>query len=154
MVGSLRCALNDFYEEQEYKGNSPATLLYYRSTVERFLRQAKVSALEELTEAAIRKWLVSNRHLSHASLRTYDRALRVVTNWLHRRGYLAESPMKDLPKPASRATSIVTFTRGDVAAMLGKARRRRNPYRDAALIILLLDTGLDAANRRVDGETA
>lgn len=118
MVDSLRSALNDFYEEQEYKGNSPATLVFYRSTVERFLRQARVSTLEEVSEAAIRKWLVSDKGLSRASLRTYDRVLRVVTNWLYRRGYLADNPMEVLPKPASRPASIVTFTRSDVAAML------------------------------------
>lgn len=142
MDASLRPAIEDFFEEQEYKGNSPATVDFYRTNVEHFLRDTGITELDQFTETRVRRWLIGHKHLSRATLRTYDRALRVVSNWLHHRGYLETNPMSRLPKPASRATTIVTFKRPEVVAMLDEARRRRNQLRDRALILLLLDTGI------------
>ncbi|MEJ2288285.1 MAG: hypothetical protein P8Y02_06470, partial [Deinococcales bacterium] len=55
---TLEGALADFYEDQEYKGNSPATLRYYRTTLHRFQRDSGVVYLDELNESRIRSWLV------------------------------------------------------------------------------------------------
>jgi len=139
---TLQAAISDFLEDQEYKGNSPATLRYYRTTLARFLRDTGSTSLEELTATSIRAWLVSHRSVSRATLATYDRCLRVVTRWLYYRGYVLENPMVTLPKPKVKPTHLTVFTEGDIKAMLRCAKTRRNPLRDEALITLLLDTGL------------
>lgn len=135
-------ALADFYAEQEYKGNRPATLLYYRKSFTRFLADTGITHLSQLTPSVVRGWLLEHRGLSPNTLATYDRALRVFTGWLHRRGYLAASPMAELPKPRGRRVEVDTFTADEVRAMLEVARSRYQPLRDTALLILLLDTGL------------
>lgn len=142
MPDSLGVALEEFYEEQTYKGNSSATVLYYRTNVAHYLKDANVTTLENFTTASVRSWLVRHAHLSSTTLRTYDRSLRVVANWLHRRGYLAKNPLADLPKPKATQPVIATLTAADLAAMFVEARRRRNPLRDAALLTLLIDTGV------------
>jgi integrase/recombinase XerD len=139
---SILDALEEFYAEQEYKGNRPATLLYYRKNFEHFLKDTGVVDLGEFEEGVIRRWLLAHRTLSPNSLATYDRCLRVFAGWLYRRGYVPDSPMGKLPKPKGKRVEIITFTEVEVRAMLADAQRRNHPLRDSALLTLLLDTGL------------
>lgn len=139
---TLPMALEHFYAEQEYKGNRPATLLFYRKSHAHFLKDTGITQLEQFTSDVVRGWLIQHRGLSPNSLATYDRSLRVFAGWLHRRGYLAANPMEALPKPKGRRVEVVTFTADEVRAMLEVARGRNYPLRDTALLILLLDTGL------------
>lgn len=39
---SIFDALEDFYAQQEYKGNRPATLLYYRKNFDHFLKDTGI----------------------------------------------------------------------------------------------------------------
>jgi len=148
----LEWALAEFFEDQRYKGNSPATLRFYQSTLCRFQRDTSITLLEEFSEETIRSWLLAHPSVSKATLATYDRCLRVVGRWLFRRGYLPEDPMRRLPKPKAKLGPLATFTQEDVQAMVRVARTGRNPLRDVALITLLLDTGLrvgEAMNLRL-----
>lgn len=139
---TLEGALADFYEDQEYKGNSPATLRYYRITLHRFRRDSGVVYLDELDESRIRSWLVSHRNVSRATLATHDRCLRVTMRWLAHRGYLDADPMARLSKPKVKKSHLTVFTESDIRGMLQHAMASRNPLRDVALITLLIDTGL------------
>lgn len=138
----LREVMEDFCEDQRYKGNSPATLTFYRDNFEHFLKDTGLETLEELTSSAVRSWLLGHSHLSRTTLATYDRALRVLTGWAWKRGYVRTDPLADLPKPKARRTEPETFTPEQVRAILEAALAGRNPKRNAALVVLLLDTGL------------
>lgn len=149
---TLEEALAEFYEDQRYKGNSVATLRFYRSNLQRFQRDTSTIYLDEYREATIRAWLIAHHGVSKATLATYDRSLRVVGRWLFRRGYLPEDPMERLPKPKAKLAPLATFTEDEVRAMVKVARAGRYPLRDVALITLLLDTGLrigEAMNLRL-----
>jgi integrase/recombinase XerD len=139
---TLQEALTEFCEEQQYKGNSPRTVEFYSETVEHFIKDTGACLLGDFNERRIRSWLLSHRGLSSVTLATYDRALRVLANWLYNRGYVSEHPMKLLPRPKAKRAQVVVFTPAEVMAMLVDAKGRRNPLRDVALIMLLLDTGL------------
>jgi site-specific recombinase XerD len=150
---SFREAFEDFIEDKLYQGARPATIHFYRSNVEHFVRDTGITSLEELTLQAIRRWLLEHKDLSPNTLATYDRCLRVVCNWLERRGYVAESPMRQLPKRHPKRTTIETFSRDDLHAILARCQRSRYPRRDVALVTLLLDTGLrigEAIGLRLD----
>ena len=139
---TFREAFEDFIEDKLYQGARPATIHYYRSNVEHFLRDTGIEQLEELDLQPIRRWLLEHRDLSPNTLATYDRCLRVLCNWLEKRGYVPESPMAQLPKRHPKRTVIETFTREDLQAILARCQQSRYPRRDVALITLLLDTGL------------
>ncbi|HKI56810.1 MAG TPA: site-specific integrase, partial [Trueperaceae bacterium] len=99
-------AVRDFCDDQEYKGNSPATVRYYRSNLGRFQRDAEIAAISDFSERKIRRWLVSHRDVSSATLATYDRCLRVFARWLHHRGYVDCNPMANLSKPRNKTRPI------------------------------------------------
>lgn len=141
-AGTLREAFEDFMGDKEYQGARPATLHFYRSNWEHFLADTGIETLEELTPQVIRGWLLEHRDLSPNTLATYDRCLRVITNWFEKRGYVTESPMRHLPKRRTKRTPIETFSREDVQAILARCKRGRCPRRAVALVSLLLDTGL------------
>ncbi len=83
---TVREALDDFIEHKEYQGARPATLHFYRSNWEHFLRDRDITLLDELTLQVIRGWLLDHKHLSPNTLATYDRCLRVIMNWFEKRG--------------------------------------------------------------------
>jgi len=93
----LREAFEDFIDDKDYQGATPATPHFNRSNWEHSLRDTGMSPLEELTLPTIRGRLLAPKHLGPNTLATYDPCLRVITNWLEKRGYVEQSPMQDLP---------------------------------------------------------
>jgi len=139
---SIREAFNDFLEDKDYQGVRPKTIDFYKRNFDHFLRDTGVEWLEDVTEGVIRSWLLGHRHVSGATLATYDRSLRVTFNWFEKRGYVGASPMVNLPKRRTPRTTVDTFTRVEVQEIMKIAKSGRNPRRDVALVTLLLDTGL------------
>lgn len=141
-TATIREAFDDFLGDKEYQGARPATLHFYRSNWEHFLRDTGIESFDELTLKTIRGWLLEHRNLSPNTLATYDRCLRVITNWFEKRGYVDESPMKHLPKRKPTRTQIETLSREHMQKILERCRRGRTTRRDTALFTLLLDTGM------------
>ena len=129
-VGSLHDAFEDFIADKEYQGVSPATIHFYRRNWAHFLSDTGVDTLAGLSAASVRGWLLNHRHLSPTTLATYDRSLRVTMNWLEKRGYLADNPMRTLPKRRTPRALIDTFSRGDVQAILAQSKEGRHPQRE------------------------
>jgi integrase/recombinase XerD len=139
---TIKEAFAEFVAEYEYRGCTERTIGFYKEQLRFFLKDTKITYLEELTETTIRSWLIARRHLSPNTLQTYDKGLRVICRWFHNRGYLPEFPMAKLPKPRGKTQEIAVFTSEDIKAMLANTDERREGCRDKALILLLLDTGM------------
>lgn len=135
-------AVTDFLEEKEYQGVSPATITYYERRINTFQEHSNAQELRDFTARAGRKWLMSYEDVSRNTLANYDRALRVFSNWLSKRGYVDDSPMDSLSQPKEVPTKVQTFTAKEVARILDVAQDRTNPLRDTALITTLVDTGI------------
>lgn len=128
-------AIAEFYEEQDYKGNAPATLNFYKENFDHFLKDTGITTLDEFTEPAIRAWLMEHKDLSRTTIATYDRAIRVLANWLHLRGHIPTHPMAKLVKPrVPRHAPMVVFSPDEVKGMLRAAHKGMNPLRDKALV--------------------
>ena len=149
----LREAFEDFIPDKQYQGVSPATISFYARNWAHFVRDTGVETFGELTSSVIRSWLLAHQGVTATTLATYDRSLRVTLNWFEMRGYIAESPMKVLPKRRTPRTTVDTFTLAEAQAIIKIAREGRHPRRDVALVTLLLDTGLrigEAIGLRLD----
>lgn len=56
----LREAIHDLSDEQEYKGDSPATIEFYRTNLDHFLRDTGVTEATSFTERSTGKWLIEH----------------------------------------------------------------------------------------------
>lgn len=139
---TLREAFDDFIADKQYQGVSPATVSFYRRNWAHFVRDTGVRTVRELTPKVIRGWLLEHQGVTATTLATYDRSLRVTLNWFEQRGYVPVSPMKSLPKRRTPRTTVDTFTLDEARTILRAALRSRHPRRNAALVTVLLDTGL------------
>ena len=95
---SLREAFDEFIADKKYQGVSPATISFYARNWNHFVRDTGVESVADLSPGVIRSWLLAHQGVTATTLATYDRSLRVTLNWFEKRGYVAESPMKVLPK--------------------------------------------------------
>ena len=76
---------------------------------------------------------------------TYHRVLRTAFRWLVEEEYLRESPLERIKPPIARADQIVPLTPSQIDLLLHATTQSEYPLRNRAIILLLLDTGLRAA---------
>ncbi len=75
----------------------------------------------------------------------FYRTLRTLFLWCVRQGMLDTSPLAAVTAPIVRSDQIQPFSESEVQALLAAAARSRDPKRDQALLLLMLDTGARAA---------
>jgi len=78
-------------------------------------------------------------------VKDYHSALRTLFNWIVAEGALPSSPMERIPVPVDRPDEIEPFTEAHVKALLDASKKTRQPRRDEALLLFLLDTGCRAS---------
>lgn len=141
--------LDAFIKDQRLRGNSPATVAYYREALHRFVKATNLESLDELTEALVVDWRLAmlDDGRNPVTIQTYEKAVRVWCNWLVRKRQIAVSPFADVPRvKAPRNQGYQTFTYDDVQKMMKVARAKGKPNRsrDVAMLAVLLDTGIRA----------
>ena len=119
------------------------------------------SQVSELTETIIRDWVTflqqtpppGNKPLAASSIETYARSVRAFCTWLVQQGELSVSPMRpegypraSLPLPHLVSPSAFEqFVQASVPPAAPGSQVRRQAARDRALLWLLFDTGITAA---------
>lgn len=79
------------------------------------------------------------------TVKDYHATLRTLFNWIVDEGALTTSPMERIPVPVDRPDSIEPFTDAQVKALLEASKKTRQPRRDEAMLLFLLDTGCRAS---------
>jgi site-specific recombinase XerC len=85
--------------------------------------------------------------------RQFVQRMNTIGAMLIREGIIRESAYRSLKLPRVAKLLRAPFTQTEIAAMWGAAQNSRNPERDEALLLLLLDTGMrigEAATLEVD----
>ena len=118
---------------------SPHTIADYRNALNKFIAMQGDDNTRDITTADIARFL-SRQNVSTKTVLNYHIALSALWSWLVREGYAAENIVRKIPRPRPRILAIVPFTETEIKAMLSSLRR--NPERDKAMLLLLLDTGL------------
>lgn len=90
----------------------------------------------------------SQRETRPSTVQTYYRALRAFSNFLLEEGLLADTPLRNVKTPRVPVDQIGPLTAEQLQTLLGAARAGRNPQRDVALLLVLVDTGLRASELR------
>lgn len=76
-----------------------------------------------------------------STVATYHRHIGTFFRWIVAEGALSVSPMARIPSPVDRPDTVEPFTSAQVKALLEASKKTRNPRRDEALLLFLLDTG-------------
>jgi site-specific recombinase XerD len=75
----------------------------------------------------------------------YHSRLQAFFNWLVNEGVVPVSPMQRIKAPLARADQVQPFTQDQITSLYQAAQKSRNPRRDAAIVLFLLDTGVRAS---------
>jgi len=150
-VQERAAALASFYDRCEGRNLSPGTLRFYRDKLTAFTRWLARAGYDDLLLAGLqpthlRDFLTEERKRTSAQqARHCYVSLRVFFGFLADDGVIAESPMGKVDAPKLPKKLIPALTVEQVTALLATCDRDFYGVRDRAMILLLLDTGLRAA---------
>lgn len=144
---ALNRCLEMFLLHQEASRHSPRTVQTYRNTLTTFLDYlagCDVTHPELITATHIRRFFVhlEGRELAGATIQKHARSVKAFCNFLVREEVLDDSPMRKVAMPKADKQVKKPFTTGDIAALLDACDAGLYRWRDRAIVLCLLDTGL------------
>lgn len=144
---TLKTAVDTFIVAQEADGSSPATLRWYRSLLDKFIRFTGDMDLADITTGQIRAYIIDiRRHYAPDTAHAHVRSQHKFWRWSCLE-YGLVNPMRNIRYPAQpRQQAPKAATTGDVARLLA-AIDTNTPIgiRDRAIVAFLIDTGARAA---------
>lgn len=161
----LQDAAEGFLLHQRALGRSPQTLRFYEGRLRRFAwflegasLPTEVTAITpphlrlfmDYLQSATVRWggttPSARRRLRSGGAHAYFRALRAFFTWLEAEELIPESPCRKLKAPKLAQTLIEPLSDEALRRLIDTARHdSRNGRRDLAAMLVLLDTGLRAA---------
>jgi site-specific recombinase XerD len=143
----LTQALEEYLLAKEAEGLSKRTLVKYKQQVEMFATFVDGDRLADITAHDIRLFLaeLNNRKMRPSSRNTYYRSIHAFLCWTIREyGYPFPNPMDWIDPPKVPTRLPPTLSDDAFLAILAACDGGRQPLRDKAILILLLDTGVRA----------
>lgn len=140
---NLSAVRDEYLLNCQIGGKAKGTLDIYSHVTRLFLEY--LGDDPEITPTRIRGfllWLSEVRHQNPTTININCRALRTFVRWLAREGYLTDDPMRDIKTPKVPSKFPNVLSDDELRKMLAIARR--DP-RDNAILLLMLDTGVRAA---------
>ncbi len=155
----LKTAIQQFLIDQELKGNTDRTILFYKKSLNYFTefigKDIKVKDIQ-LTDLKKYQFAIKKRprYQSHpfkptidkpitsVSVQTYIRALRAFLSWMHQEGYIENFTTRfKLPKATKKAIEILSDD--EITAVLkGTKTTTELGLRNHCICSLMLDCGL------------
>lgn len=132
-----------FARHKHAEARSPETLRIYRSAI-RSLAASVEDDLDACTRRAVTDWISTRLdQVKASSVNIEFRALRVFFRWLVDEGELPVSPFDRVKQPKVRLAPPKVYSDSDLKALVRACKGASFSHRrDAALIRLLLDTGM------------
>jgi integrase/recombinase XerD len=156
----LRALIDEYFAALKVAGRSPRTINWYRDNLLEFVRFAerdgRPATLGDLQAPVVRRWLLSlqsrPRRLAPSSVAGRVRTLKAFGTWAASELDLASNPLRAVPLPRIPEQLVPSLRDPEIIALLRAVEGSRDPERDRAIILLLLDTGVrvsEAASLRV-----
>jgi len=151
---SLQQAVQDWRQSHVAAGLSRNTQKSYAGTMEMFARWLALQGipspmLAELNTARVRAYItgmMTSGEYKPTTVRSRTIAIKIFARWCADEGFIREeNPLGRVKNPKAPQKTSKPFTREEVAALLEAAARSRNAIRDTAMMMLMLATGLRAA---------
>lgn len=161
-VFSLEKMKDGFLLEQSCRGNSNATVEYYKGNIYRFVtyleEQGLATDTSSITKEQIKKHILylksakkwaktehieSDEELTSKSVQTYIRALKAWSAWMEDEGYLNEIVSSEIKLPRAVAPAIEILTEGEINEIMKYLDSKKTYHlRDLVIISVMLECGL------------
>lgn len=147
---SLTLARDLFLTAKEAERCTARTVKTYRWTLDKFiawLDTQGVSDAQGITAHRVRLFLAQLDKQGHRAgyIHTYARVVKTWLRFLHADGILPANVMAQVAMPRLDKQILPAYTPDEARALLDACEDALDPERDIALVLLLLDTGVRAA---------
>ncbi len=144
------------------EGKTPSTLRGYKEKLGRFVRWCEDARLQEFSVELIREYILylqtvpmyeghpyhpcNGQPMSQSNVRNHVRVLRGFSSWLHEEAYTIENILQRLKVPKAPKKVMTTLSNEEIERLFA-CLNLNSSYgcRDAAVLLLFLDTGLRCA---------
>ena len=156
-VLELQNLIQGFKLSCQTEGKSPNTIEWYTSFLNRFLQFLKTGGhpteINNIDKTHIRAFILylqqeaktphTRRSLSHFTVQGYVRTLKAFYSWALREEHIRDNPMTKIPVPKAPIKVINTFSLEQLSSLVNLCDRSNGQgYRNLAIILLLLDSGI------------
>ena len=156
----LRDLIDEYFAALKVANRSPRTIGWYRDFLLEFVRfverDGRGATAGDLQAPVVRRWLLSlqsrPRPLAPSSLAGRVRTLKAFGTWVASELDLASNPLRAVPLPRVPEQLVPSLRDPEIIALLRASEGSRDPERDRAIVLLMLDTGVrvsEAAGLRV-----
>lgn len=156
----LQDLIDEYFAALKVAGRSPRTIDWYRDFLLEFVRfverDGRAATGGDLQAPVVRRWLLAlqsrSRQLAPSSLAGRVRTLKAFGTWVASELDLASNPLRAVPLPRVPEQLVPSLRDPEILALLRAVEGSRDPERDRAIVLLLLDTGVrvsEAAGLRV-----
>lgn len=142
----LQQALDTFLIDQQIRGNSSKTILYYTQSIGQYISFVGGSTrLLDVDLQGLREYYfyLSQRDLSSVTIQTYIRALRAFLRWCYDEEFISVNWAEKFKLPKAKKMVIDVLTDDEVYRLLDSFNLRYLIHlRDYCICSLMLDSGL------------
>lgn len=147
---ALTICVDLFLTHQQAQRSTARTVANYRAALGQFtawLRARQVTDPTAITPALVRSYLaeLAGRNLSSWTVHGHARSVKTWLRFLHAEGVMPSDVMAHVAMPRVDRKILPSFTPAELRALLDACQHSQNPERDAAIIMVLLDSGVRAA---------
>ena len=141
----LQSAIEEFLIEQQVRGNTPKTVLYYKQSLGFFTAYTGQMDLDAVTLSLCKRYYIhlTQTGIASTTTQTYIRALRAFLTWAFNEDYIAENIPARFKLPKAQRKTIDVLTDDEVRRLFDCFDTRATiGARNYAICALMLDSGL------------
>ncbi|MEG2720327.1 MAG: tyrosine-type recombinase/integrase [Oscillospiraceae bacterium] len=144
---TLKNAVDEYLIEQQIRGNSKATIYYYKHCLGFFSDYVIdiCKELDTLTVSDCKGYYIhlSSKDVTTVTIQTYIRAVRAFLSWCYFEGYISENIPLKFKLPKSQRKTIDVLTDDEIKRLFDCFKNKDFlSVRNYCLVALMLDSGL------------
>ena len=141
----MKDIISAYLLDLEAAGRSPLTIASYRQHLTELAQFFGGKGIRRLSAKDLRAYLVSLSNLKPSTIRTRSTIFSCFLAWCVQEGIIKENPMTHVRRPKKASQRREVFSTRELVALFKALDGTHSPARNKAMICLLLDCGLRAA---------
>ena len=148
--------ITSFLNDITARGLSPQTWKRYHDDLhdlEKFLRRRSTSQIDQVNTDKLRAYLANlltktstrKKRFSEFTVEGKYRSIKTFFNFCHAEKYIAENPMTRVRRIKLPKRIVPRLSENEIESLLEKIHRTKDPSRNLAIILLMIDSGLRRA---------